>query len=722
MHKNDYTGATEDGEFTNGDPAQGIARSLLGAKWLNSVQRELVAPIEQAGITLSDADDKQLVAAVTLHVDSIDALRALPVPEVAEENTVIVYVEGTSASSDGGAGFFRWQHDSEDADDGVNVIEPDSGPDAGRWVRVQTPGYFGPTPAEENAGVTPVDYGRKPGDVHRFAAVGDGTNDDGPAIAAAISAANSGDPVVTMEAGKHYAVATWTPLQPSGPVHIVGYGATVEKTDSPVVFLRPEGEVHIEGIQFKGFSSVVAKNVATENGNIEHLLVRSIKTDGLTSNGILVTVPISKYRIEGNDFENHTTGYPVVIGRNEYAEQDNWEKGWVVNNSIKNISASGDLNGILLYGRDKLILGNYLEDLETTSSAELAGIYTKARFNTIAFNVVRGLTSGSSTSQGINVKGSSKLHTDTPQGYATRVIGNHVEGVTGTGGSTGGYNIRLQIDESLAIGNTVLDSGKGSAYIVDADFEGSNVIVANNIGRAATSDTAGVGVRATAFTHRLAIRGNIYEGFHAGIRLASLDDSVQSWAVTDNIIKPGATTSAGGVVLRRDIGISRVEISRNMVEGGDIGIRFETGVAEAKDVRVLDNNLEGCVTPFSGILPRDLQLRHCAKAQTSGNTATTAMALTLPDESAYMIELRAVGMQDDGSNRAMFHREALVYRTGGADAAIQGTVQDIGTPQESDSDWDATITVSGSQVRVTLQGDSGQTVEWKYTINILGVG
>jgi len=65
MHKND--GPDHDGnEFTDGDPGLGVPPSTVGAKILNTIQRELVAVVEAAGISLSDADDTQLLQAIPL--------------------------------------------------------------------------------------------------------------------------------------------------------------------------------------------------------------------------------------------------------------------------------------------------------------------------------------------------------------------------------------------------------------------------------------------------------------------------------------------------------------------------------------------------------------------------------------------------------------------------------------------------------------------------------
>ena len=64
MHKIDSPNATEDNEFTDGDEASGILATELWAKWFNTIQRELVAVCEAAGLTLDDADDEQIVQAL----------------------------------------------------------------------------------------------------------------------------------------------------------------------------------------------------------------------------------------------------------------------------------------------------------------------------------------------------------------------------------------------------------------------------------------------------------------------------------------------------------------------------------------------------------------------------------------------------------------------------------------------------------------------------------
>jgi hypothetical protein len=182
MHKVDSPGHLAN-EFTNGDPSMGVPRTRLEAKWMNSLQRELVGVVEQAGLTLSDTNDAQIRASVILHVTTVAALRLVPIPP--GTSRVHVFIEGFTASNDGGDGLYRWDPTSAAADDGDLVVRPSTNPATGRWLRVQTTGRYRRTTAEIAASVTPTNYTYPPGDIRRYGAVGDGVTNCSPAIQAA---------------------------------------------------------------------------------------------------------------------------------------------------------------------------------------------------------------------------------------------------------------------------------------------------------------------------------------------------------------------------------------------------------------------------------------------------------------------------------------------------------------------------------------------------------
>jgi len=64
MHKINTAGATAENEFTEGNPGSGVPATVVGAAWMNSVQRELVACVEAAGLELDEDDDGQLLEAL----------------------------------------------------------------------------------------------------------------------------------------------------------------------------------------------------------------------------------------------------------------------------------------------------------------------------------------------------------------------------------------------------------------------------------------------------------------------------------------------------------------------------------------------------------------------------------------------------------------------------------------------------------------------------------
>ncbi len=57
--------ANASGEYTEGNPAAGVAATRITARWLNTIQRELTNLINGSGAALNVADDGQVVKAVT---------------------------------------------------------------------------------------------------------------------------------------------------------------------------------------------------------------------------------------------------------------------------------------------------------------------------------------------------------------------------------------------------------------------------------------------------------------------------------------------------------------------------------------------------------------------------------------------------------------------------------------------------------------------------------
>lgn len=65
MHEIDAPGATQDGEFTEGNPSQGVEATEVDADWMNAVQREILNVCAAAGLAPDKLDQTQLLQAIT---------------------------------------------------------------------------------------------------------------------------------------------------------------------------------------------------------------------------------------------------------------------------------------------------------------------------------------------------------------------------------------------------------------------------------------------------------------------------------------------------------------------------------------------------------------------------------------------------------------------------------------------------------------------------------
>lgn len=98
---------------------------------------------------------------------------------------------------------------------------------------------------------------------------------------------------------------------------------------------------------------------------------------------------------------------------------------------------------------------------------------------------------------------------------------------------------------------------------------------------------------------------------------------------------------------------------------------------------------------------------------TTTNTAavTTIATIPIPDNTAVLITAWITGRRTNAVDRAGYERQALVYREAAGAATIEGT---INTPftRESANTWDASISVSGNNAIITVQGTATAVINW----------
>jgi len=100
--------------------------------------------------------------------------------------------------------------------------------------------------------------------------------------------------------------------------------------------------------------------------------------------------------------------------------------------------------------------------------------------------------------------------------------------------------------------------------------------------------------------------------------------------------------------------------------------------------------------------------------QTTNNTNANILTLALEDNSAYWIEIYAIGRRVDAAplRIRMEHNQACAYREGGGSATLVGTVNNVLSRSLSAGGYDVAAGVSGNDFNITVNGDAAETVNW----------
>lgn len=106
---------------------------------------------------------------------------------------------------------------------------------------------------------------------------------------------------------------------------------------------------------------------------------------------------------------------------------------------------------------------------------------------------------------------------------------------------------------------------------------------------------------------------------------------------------------------------------------------------------------------------------------TTVNTTTATPAtsgLTLPTNVVWGVTVTVVARDQASADRAVYQRFALVYRVAGS-AVQEGVTQTIGTDIETNAGLDATLSVTGNDVIVTVTGLTSVTFDWTIAWDIV---
>jgi len=366
------------------------------------------------------------------------------------------------------------------------------------------------TADEISAGVTPTNFEFPEGDLRRYGAAIDGSTDDTSADSDWIDVGLQG--VELIHPGGNSLVSSWTQKVIATDIKITGLSTSKITGATGVDFIRPAGgSIEIHGLELDTWRQLIENDV-TDTGTTPLLKLVNVVIRNCSGNGIDHERPINRFVLDNVQMFG-MSDRAVRIGRDVFAEQDNWKNFVFKNVYIEDVTSTGstDASAILLYGKH-LHSTNLHIGTVTTDSGACAGIFTKVRYAQISNITVENVTTTSGTdTNAINIKGSIKGVTTSPQGF-TYVI----DGVTIL--ATDGRGLRIQQGDVLASNIHVEEFGSDGITIDSA--AANNVLVDGFKILTATSGTK-VGVRVSKDGKNTSVHNGTVDGPSIGVRLAA---------------------------------------------------------------------------------------------------------------------------------------------------------------------------------------------------------
>ena len=207
-------------------------------------------------------------------------------------------------------------------------------------------------------------------------------------------------------------------------------------------------------------------------------------------------------------------------------------------------------------------------------------------------------------------------------------------------------------------------------------------------------------------------------------------DNTQSDAGRDLIPYDGGDVTFGECGRTPIKVLNSTEPQLRLTESADTTKLVDFGVDTSGDLTITPSGgnvtlegtakIESDMTVGTGTKCDGFVITDTAEVQTTDATQTTIDSLTLLDENTYHVEAFVVGVKSDGSARASYHIACTVYRTGAGNTTLQGAVTAIHSV-ESDATWDATFTVNGNDLRVSVTGKAATTIEWGSTMRYINM-
>jgi hypothetical protein len=360
-------------------------------------------------------------------------------------------------------------------------------------------------------------------------------------------------------------------------------------------------------------------------------------------------------------------------------------------------------------------------------------------------------------------------------GYSASIADNKIENVV-NGNDSDSEGIYIKCRYATITGNTVIDGGRGEAFInikgdergVTSGPQGFAVVCAhNNLKSSAAYEsghsTSGINIS----NDDVLVQGNVLEGFNRSPiatnateydNIQILDNHIygatgtlaidfvspgKNHRICGNLIDNMATASAQGISLAlSDAAAMDVEVSGNRINNltanairvkpsatyddyitaiirnniiSNCSAALKTETARALKITFVGNELSNVTTPITAsVAPTDWFIAdNRITLQTTDGSATTIIIVPLASNKAALVEAACTANQSDNSNRAGYQQVSLWYNNGGT-ATQQGATASL-FAVESNASWDFTVNATSASVRGRVTGVAATTINWSLT-------
>lgn len=181
------------------------------------------------------------------------------------------------------------------------------------------------------------------------------------------------------------------------------------------------------------------------------------------------------------------------------------------------------------------------------------------------------------------------------------------------------------------------------------------------------------------------------------------------------------STSRTGTIFGEDIADAAQFNASSGASKLIIGIQSDNPIIFGTDTTVkMRIEGDGSIVMSPGTKDDGYVVLPTAEGTSSGTAATTLQTIPLLDDNVYLLDAFVVGIRTNGSDRAAYRFSATAYRESGGGATLQGAVSAMHIG-ESASGSNATFTVSGNNVLVTVTAGLSRDFQWGSTVRIINI-